>query len=249
MPGRSFRLSIQSANILIAATALFIILLQIGARKAAAFEEQVCDINADAALELEHYPAVIALHRSYLRSHPDNALAHYHLGFAYGMTGRSSEEISEYLKAAGLGLREWDLFLNWGLAYFDQREYPNAIKALETSVSLGPQHAEAHFNLALAYEKAGRLSDAMRETIASLRLAPSDLDARNTKAIICAELGDLRCAHDEWKLLTQIAPNYTPARTNLAILTGSAPESPASVPNTAEIPQLVESETWSISGQ
>ena len=248
MPGRLFRFPIRTMSLLIAA-ALLMLGLNIGTSNAAAFAEHICDITADAALGIEDYPAAIALHRSFLRSHPNNALAHYHLGFAYGMTGRSSHEISEYLKAASLGLREWDLFLNLGVAYLDQGDDPNAVEALETSVSLGPQHVEAHFNLALAYEKADRLSDAMRQIIASLQIAPADLDMRNTKAIICAESGDLRCAHDEWALLLRIAPNYAPARVNLAILMGASPKSYPSLPNTIEVPQLVASGGWSSSGQ
>ena len=197
MPGRSFRLSIQSVNILIAVITLLIVLLQIRQTKAAAFEEQVCDISADSALGLEHYPAAIALYRNFLSSHPDNALAHYHLGFAYGMIGHGSQEIDEYRKAAKLGNRQWDLFLNLGLAYLEQQDYPNAINSLQTSAVLGPEHPEAHFNLATAYEGADRWNDAMREILTSLQLAPADLDMRNTKAIICAESGDLECTRSE----------------------------------------------------
>jgi tetratricopeptide (TPR) repeat protein len=233
-----------TANLL-ASAALLIFFLSIGKSEAATVQEQICDTKADYALGLEDYPAAIILHRKVLRSHPDDALAHYHLGFAYGMVGRDSDEIREYRTAVGLGLRQWDLFLDLGLAYLDQRDYPKAVKALETSVLLGPGHPESHFNLAIGYEKAGRLNDALKEIVASLQIAPADLDARNTKAIICVELGDLRCARDEWTLLTQIAPNYAPAQTNLTILTGVARAPLPTVPNTVEIPQLVESASWS----
>ena len=230
---------------IITTMAVLICLFGVRVSRAAAPQEQICDISADYALGHENYPAAIALHRVLLRSQPDNALAHYHLGFAYGMTGHSSEEIREYLQAVALGLRQWDLFLDLGLAYLDQRDYRNAVNVLETSVLLGPGHSEAHFNLAIAYEKAGRLRDAMREIIASLRISPADRDARNTKAIVCAELGDLRCAHDEWALLIDMAPNYAPARVNVAILTGSAQGALPSDSNMVEIPQLLESASWS----
>src|SRR5271156_3680029 len=67
-------------------------------------DAQICDLDADFALGREDYPAAIILHRKLLQTQPDNALAHYHLGFAYGMTGRTSEELTEYLTAARLGL-------------------------------------------------------------------------------------------------------------------------------------------------
>jgi tetratricopeptide (TPR) repeat protein len=204
----------------IVAIALVILLSAIAASWAATSENEICDLNADFALGLEDYPAAIALHRKFLRSHRNNALAHYHLGFAYGMTGRTTDEINEYLAAARLGLDKWDLFLNLGLAYLGQNDCTKAINTLQIAVLLGPDHPEAHFNLAIAYERSSRLREALQEVTASLLLAPSDPDEHNTKAIICAELGDRACARDEWAHLVQVAPDYTPARINLAILSG-----------------------------
>jgi len=229
----------------LAILALLIFLSGNSKSNAAAPQEEICDTSADYALGIEDYATAIALHHKVLRSQPENALAHYHLGFAYGMIGRSSDEMREYLKAVDLGLRKWDLYLDLGLAYLEHNDYPKALSALETSVLLGPQHSETHLNLAIADEKAGRLNEAMKEITVALHKAPSDVDARNTKAIICVDLGDLRCARDEWTLLTRIAPHCSLARTNLAILNGSAREPLPSIPNTVEIPQTVEWASWS----
>src|SRR5258707_13501771 len=84
---------------------------------AAGSKEELCDAKADLALANEDYPAAIALHRQVLLADNDDALAHYHLGFAYGMAGQSRDEIKEYLTAAGLALRTWNLFLNLDVAY------------------------------------------------------------------------------------------------------------------------------------
>jgi tetratricopeptide (TPR) repeat protein len=208
-------------RLLFAAIALALLLPCVASSWAAASKEDICDVDADLALGLEDYPAAIALHRQVLRAQNDNAVAHYHLGFAYGMTGRKTDEINEYLAAARLGLDKWDLFLNLGRAYLGQNDGPKAIKTLQNAVLLGPNHPEAHFNLAIAYEKDNRLREALQEIIVSLHLAPEDLDERNTKGIICAELGNLVCARDEWAQLLQGAPNYAPARVNLWILSGS----------------------------
>jgi tetratricopeptide (TPR) repeat protein len=215
------RLSVGLRTICIVAIAFVLLLSAIAGSWAAISEDGICDLNADSALGLEDYPAAIALHRKFLRSHKDNALAYYHLGFAYGMTGRTTDEINEYLAAARLGLDKWDLFLNLGLAYLRENDRPKAIDALQIAVLLGPDHPEAHFNLAIAYERSKRLREALQEVTASLLLAPSDPDEHNTKAIICVELGDRVCARDEWAHLVQVAPDYTPARVNLAILSGS----------------------------
>jgi Flp pilus assembly protein TadD len=189
--------------------------------KAIAADDQLCDVAADSALGREDYAMAIVLHRKVLRSQPNNALAHYHLGFAYGMLGRAPEELSEYLASERLGLKSWDLFLNLGLAYLSRHQLARATEALETAVSLGPQHAEAHFNLAMVYEDENRLGEALREITTAQHLAPNDLDTANMNAVICVEMGDVARAHDIWTRMVQRAPDYAPARANLAILNRS----------------------------
>lgn len=182
---------------------------------------QICDVNTDFALGQEDYPAAIVLHRKLLQAQPNNALAHYHLGFAYGMTRRTSEELTEYLTASHLGLQIWDLYLNLGLAYLGQHQLERATEAFATSVTLGPEHAESHFNLSLAYESANRLSAALREIETARRLASQDPDVANTNAIICVELGDRARACNIWTELIQLTPNYAQARANLQVLARS----------------------------
>jgi tetratricopeptide (TPR) repeat protein len=90
----------------------------------------VCNVGADYALGLEDYSEAIRLHQQLLTLHPGNALAHYHLGFAYGMTGRSEDEIREYLAAASLGANDWDLYLNLGVAYLGLGNFGKSIESL-----------------------------------------------------------------------------------------------------------------------
>jgi Tfp pilus assembly protein PilF len=207
------------AKLRVGALALIItVLCGIASSKTTTPDEQLCDATADFALGREDYPTAILLHRKLLQSQPENALAHYHLGFAYGMLGRAAEELSEYQTATRLGLKSWDLFLNLGLAYLERHELALATEALKAAVSLGPKHAEAHFNLAIAYECENRLGDALREVTAARRLAPDDPEASNENAVICARMGDLGGAHDVWTRLLRAAPDYAPARANLAML-------------------------------
>jgi tetratricopeptide (TPR) repeat protein len=207
-----------SARTCVATIAVFIVVSSLTSGRAIAADDQLCDVTADFALGREDYPTAITLYRRLLKSQPNDAVAHYHLSFAYGMQGRDQEELTEYLTSVHLGLKNWELFLNLGLAYLDQRELARATEALETAVAYGPEHAEAHFNLAIVYESQNRLGAALREITVARRLAPSDLDAANTNAIICAEMGDIAGAHDIWTHLVQSVPDYAPARANLSIL-------------------------------
>ena len=201
-----------------AAVLLLAFVFTIGPPSAEATDKQVCDVAADFALGMEDFSTAIALHKKLLRSDKTDALAHYHLGYAYGMVGRIPEEIEEYLSAISLGLGKWDLFLNLGHAYVERHELAKAAVALETAVALGPQHSETHFDLAIVYEQQNRLREALEQIEASRNFAPNDPDAANVNAIVCAEMGHFGCAHRIWSSLVQNAPDYSVARTNLAAL-------------------------------
>ena len=201
------------------ALAILLLLLGIACNASAGeSEQQVCDVGADYALGIENYPEAIRLHAEVVRKRPDDALAHYHLGFAEGMVGNRTEEVREYQSAAALGLRNWDLFLNLGLAQLENGDLDAATDNLRQAVLLGEDHPESHFNLALVYERRGLLADAEREMLASLRLNPTQPDARNSLAVIYAEERKSVRAAMVLRELVREAPDYEPARKNLALL-------------------------------
>jgi Flp pilus assembly protein TadD len=172
-------------------------------------DEQVCDSKADYFLGIENFDETIRLHHEVLKKHPDSALAHYHLGFAYGMMNDRVAEIQEYRTAAALGLGLWDLFLNMGLAYLQNHDLIEATKSLRVAALLGPDHPESHFNLGLVYERRGMLAEAEQEILASLLLDHNQLDARNMLAVIHAEQGENARALAEWRDLVHDSPDGT----------------------------------------
>ena len=209
----------SARNIIAFAAAILMLSLSIACvASAGGDEQQVCDVRADYALGIENYPEAISLHAEIVRKHHDNALAHYHLGFAEGMMGDRTAEVREYHLAATLGLRIWDLFLNMGLVQLENGELDAATDSLQRAVLLGQDHSESHYNLALAYERRGLLADAQHEMIASLILDPRKPDARNMLGVIYAEQGKTIPASRVWRELMREFPDYEPAHTNLALL-------------------------------
>lgn len=180
--------------------------------------DQVCNASADYFLGMEDYGEAIAAHRRLLKAHPADALAHYHLGFAYGMSGDHPQEIAEYRKAAALGLRQWDLYLNLGRALLEAGDLSGASNALNTSVALAPDRPESRFNLGLAYERRAMFAAAQAQLQISLRLDPRQPDARNMMGLIFAEERDYSRARQIWDGLARTEPDFAPARANLAIL-------------------------------
>jgi tetratricopeptide (TPR) repeat protein len=181
-------------------------------------EEQICDVSADYALGIEDYSETIRLHAEVVRKAPENALAHYHFGFAQGVMGNRTAEITEYKRAEALGLRIWDLFLNLGLAQIENGDLNAATDSLQRAVFLGGEHWESHYNLAVVEERRGMLANAAHETLASLLLSPGQPDARNLLAVIYVQQGKTIRASLIWRELVRDVPDYQPARTNLALL-------------------------------
>ena len=178
----------------------------------------ICDTLADFFLGAEDYPEAIRLHLQGLRRNPNSALAHYHFGFAQGMIGNRTAEVREYQRAEALGLRNWDLFLNLGLAQLENGNLDTATDSLRRAVLLGENHSDSHFNLALVYERSGMLADAEHETLAALRLSPWQPDTRNLLGVIYAREGKTVRALLVWRDLVREAPDYELARKNLTIL-------------------------------
>ena len=107
--------------------------------------EEVCDPIADYFLGMEDYPEAIRRHKMVISRNPDNALAHYHLGFAYGMMGRHDEELEQYRDAVDLGLSDWALFLNLGLLYLESQRLNGGDRRFASGHALGTGSARDPF--------------------------------------------------------------------------------------------------------
>lgn len=188
------------------------------ARQTMRQDDEICDPLADYFLGMEDYPEAVQRHLMVVREHPDNAVAHYHLGFAYGITGHHGLELKEYREAIALGLGDWELFLNMGLLYLETDNLSEATEVLSLATLLAPFRPETHFNLGLAYARRGMLPWAEQEMLQALGLDPDEADTRNSLGVIYAEEGKYDLAREQWSGVLETNPDYGPARTNLVIL-------------------------------
>ncbi len=78
--------------------------------------EEICNEEADRLLAAGEWQKTIEHHPHIIRQAPNLALAHYHLGIAYGQIEQYAQEVSEYQKAIALGLQKADLYYNPGIA-------------------------------------------------------------------------------------------------------------------------------------
>jgi tetratricopeptide (TPR) repeat protein len=112
-------------------------------------------------------PGALDRLRRFVSLHPESALAHYY--YAVGLTkqncgGEDSELIeSQLLKAIELDPRLGDAYLQLGICYSEQKDFPKAIFALQKAIETTPLPAEAHFRLAQVYRQTREAGKARRE--------------------------------------------------------------------------------------
>ncbi len=126
-----------------------------GARSVNTDMNWVCNDRADRAIQRGDTERGIVLHEAFVAKYPENGLALYHLGYAYGRAGNQLKEAAYYEKAIALGFESDSVFFNLGMAYLDLDQRAKSIKAFHLATITDPVGADSHFGLAIAYQKKG----------------------------------------------------------------------------------------------
>jgi len=178
----------------------------------AAPKRWTCDQEADKALQRHDYQEGIRLHKQLLEAEPNNALALYHLGYAYGQTGDHEKEVFYYERAAALGFEQNHIFFNLGMAYGELNRIEESVKAFEKALELHPRCADNHFGLALAYQRdaADRLAE--QEFLKAIELDPTHTEARMYLSMLYADRGELQKAASQLRAILELEPDHTEAR-------------------------------------
>jgi tetratricopeptide (TPR) repeat protein len=202
------------------------ILLEAGCARREVVREPVpvrrwaCNREADEALERHDYGEGIRLHRQFLEREPENALALYHLGYAYGQTGDHEKEVRYYERAIGLGFRDESIFFNLGMAHGELNRIEEAIDAFKEALGINPRSADNHFGLALAYQRSVADNLAEEEFLKAIEIDPKHLDARLYLSMLYADKGELDKAAEQLRGILEIDPDHTGAREFLRRIEG-----------------------------
>jgi len=178
--------------------------------------QTICDREADSYLEKGDWEKAIESHERIVRENTDFALAHYHLGYAYGFVGKHDREIDEYERAIQLGLRRFDLFYNLGMVYAEHlRDYDKALEAFKQAERLDPKYDEIHYALGLAYWFQEAESQAVAELLKTINLNPRHIEAHALLGQIYFRRGQHDFAKAEWERVLELDPNNEMARKRL----------------------------------
>ena len=172
----------------------------------------ICDKEADEAMKRNEYEAGIILHQRFLEKEPENALALYHLGYAYGQLGEHLSEVSHYEKAIAFGYKRDRIFFNLGMAYGELNQKEKSISAFKKALEINPGNADNHFGLAMAYQKSATDKLAQDEFLKAIDIDPRHVEARLFLSMLYADWGELQMAAHQLRKVLEIEPTNARAR-------------------------------------
>ena len=176
----------------------------------------ICNKEADLYMEKGDWDKAIESHERIIQEKPNFALAHYHLGYAFGFRGRHDREIEEYERAIQLGLKKFDLFYNLGRAYSEYLgDYDKALEILKQAESMDPENDEIHYAMGLAYWFKEAESEAVAEFLETVNLNPRHIEAHSLLGEIYLQRGQYDFARAEWERVLELDPDNETARKRL----------------------------------
>jgi len=168
----------------------------------------ICPEYADLPLRQGRFEEAIEQHLQVISQEPENGLAHYHLGYAYGQLGLHPDEIAEYLRAVDLGMEKGDLFYNLGMSYMQLEEYLRAEQAFLRAVDIEPDSGENHRGLGLAHFKQEHYHEAIVSCRRATTLEPNDPDSWHCLALAAAKSDEVGESWNAVKELRKLDPEY-----------------------------------------
>lgn len=131
--------------------------------------------RAQANLDKKDYAAAVADFQQYLTKKPDDAAAHFQLGYAFTAMKKPDDAQREYAKAAELAPTMAEAHLNLGLTLLDTNPAA-AVAPLRQAEALIPNQARPKFLLGWALERSGQGAQAIEEYRAAEKLDAGNFD-------------------------------------------------------------------------
>jgi tetratricopeptide (TPR) repeat protein len=104
---------------------------------------------------------------------PDNAIAHYNLGYALEVAGKQKEAMAQYQEALRLKPDHVNANVNLGTIYILDNHMVEATNYLATALRLKPDSAAAHANMGLALRELGDYKATIEHCNEAIRLEPA----------------------------------------------------------------------------
>lgn len=132
-------------------------------------------VQAKAAADKQDYATAETDYLKYLGQKPNDASAHFDLGFVYTAQKDNQKAQAEYRKAIAIDPKMTEAYFNLGVSLLDENPKA-AIHPLDEVTKLNYSYAKAHFLLGVAYGRAGDKQKSIAELTIAEKLEPNDLE-------------------------------------------------------------------------
>src|SRR5580700_5013713 len=134
---------------------------------------------AQDAVSKQDYASAAQDYQAYLAKKPDDAVAHYDLGYAYTALQKPADAQREYEKAIALDPKMAPAYQNLGVTLLPT-DPAAAIEPLQHAAELMPEDARTKWLLGIALEATKKDALAIEQYEAAAKLDPKSADIRNS---------------------------------------------------------------------
>jgi Flp pilus assembly protein TadD len=186
-------------------------------RVASPEDEALHDLLVKAKTEVDNsdYTAAQADYEKYLAQRPNDAAAHFDLGYVYTAQRETDNAIAEYRKAVALDPKMLQAQLNLGLSLLSI-DPKGAIQPLQQVIWLNYSFARGHYLLGVAEDRSGNSAAAEKEYVIAVKLDPNDADAQTALGRLYLNEGKGADAEEQFRELLRLKPGDPEAEQNLA---------------------------------
>jgi len=150
-----------------------------------------------------------------VRRNPNNALAHYGLGWNYGNLRRHQEAIVSYKEAIRIKPDSADAHSSLGAIYGKLDQYQDAIASYKEAIRINPDYDNAHYGLGFYYNQLRQYEEAMASNKEVIRINPDYFDAHLNLGVAYNGLGQHQNAIASYKEAIRIKPDNAKGHNNL----------------------------------
>ncbi len=149
--------------------------------------------------------------------YPEDAIAYYCLGVAYGRLKFTEDAITAFREAIKLKPDLAQAWYNLGVGYGDTGRTDDAIAAYKQAIKLKSDDAEAWYNLGVVYGDTGRTDDAIAAYKQAIKLKPDYAEAWHNLGDAYRKSGRTDDAIAADKQAIKLKPDYARAWNGLGV--------------------------------
>jgi tetratricopeptide (TPR) repeat protein len=172
-------------------------------------------VKAKGEADGNNYAAAQADYQKYLAQRPNDAAAHFDLGYVYTAQQENGKAISEYREAIELDPKMIQAQLNLGISLLPD-DPQAAIAPLQKAIELNYAFERAHYVLGIAEERSRNAAAAEKEYTVAVKLDPNDADAQAALGRTFLAEGKAAEAEAAFRELLKLKPGSQEAEMGLA---------------------------------